>query len=134
MSSLIEKWLAYAKADLEAAMVLVGSAISHYSYQLAVLHCHQAIEKMLKTVLITKKEEPKKTHNLIYLMEKTGLQFSSEKKSYIEELSPHYQPSRYPDIPYNGPILRYDKKIAEHHLKNTKELFKWLEDQLPPRK
>lgn len=130
MKDLVKRWLEYAKADLEAAEVLVNHPKSHYSYQLAVLHCHQAIEKILKTVIIAKKNEPKRVHNLIYLLEESKLDISEENRKYIEELSPHYQPSRYPDIPYKGPILKYNKKTAEYHLDKTMEIFLWIEKQL----
>ncbi len=46
MKIIVEKWLNFAKADLEAAEILVTHPKSHYSYQLAVLHCHQSIEKI----------------------------------------------------------------------------------------
>ena len=51
MKSIVKKWLEYARADLEAAEVLVSHPKSHYSHQLAVLHCHQAIEKIIKTFI-----------------------------------------------------------------------------------
>jgi len=46
------------KADLEAAEVLVRAGKTSYSYQLAVLHCHQAIEKILKTIIVDNGELP----------------------------------------------------------------------------
>ena len=48
MEEIVKKWLEYAKTDLEAAEVLVKAGKSPYSYQAAVLHCHQAIEKNFK--------------------------------------------------------------------------------------
>ena len=129
MKNIVQKWLEYAKADLEAAEVLVGHPKSHYSYQLAVLHCHQAIEKILKTKIIDNGNEPKRVHNLIFLLQESKLDISEENRKYIEELNPHYQPSRYPDIPYKGPILKYDKKTAEYHLNKTKEIFLWIEKE-----
>lgn len=130
MEPLVKKWLEYAKADLEAAEVLTEHPRSHYSYQLTVLHCHQAIEKILKTKIISSGGEPKKVHNLIFLLQESKLDIPDEFKKYIEELSPHYQPARYPDIAYKGPILKYDKKTAEHHLNKTKEVFTWIEKKI----
>ena len=65
MNTLTRKWLEYAKADLEAAVVLVKSGKTHYSYQAAVMHCHQAVEKMLKTLIVSNNEAPKRIHDLI---------------------------------------------------------------------
>jgi len=127
MKDIIKKWLDFAKADLEAAEVLLCHPKSNYSYQLCVLHCHQALEKILKAVIIKKGGEPKKVHNLIYLLEESSLKASPEQKAYIEKLSPHYQPSRYPDISYRGPAIKYDKKEAAYHFNKTKEVFLWIE-------
>ena len=61
MKSITKKWLDFARADLEGAKVLLRSGETHWSYQLCVLHCHQAIEKILKTVIVENGDEVKKT-------------------------------------------------------------------------
>lgn len=127
MKEITKKWLQFAKGDLEAAEVLLKSAKTDWSYQLCVLHCHQAIEKILKAVIINKGEEPKRVHNLIFLLEKSGLRVTEEFRKYVEELNPHYQPSRYPDIRYKGPILKYNQDIAKYHFSRTKEVFSWIQ-------
>lgn len=127
MNKLLEKWYKYAKADLEAAEILVAHPKSHYSCQLSVLHCHQAIEKILKTLIISQSHEPKRTHNLIFLFQESKIGLPKELIEYIEKLNPHYQPARYPDIPYKGPTLKYNIKIAKEHLSKTKKLFKCIE-------
>jgi len=129
MDNIAKKWLGYAKADLEAAEVLSGNPKTNYSYQLAVLHCHQAIEKILKTVLVSSGQEPKRTHDLIKLAETSKLKLSQEFESYLKQLNIHYQPARYPDIQYDD-NLKYDKDTAEYHFEKTKELFSWIEKQL----
>jgi HEPN domain-containing protein len=133
MKTIVNKWLESAKADMEAAEVLVKHPKSHYSFQLAVLHCHQAIEKMLKTKIVAMGKEPKRVHNLIFLAQESGLDLPGEFKSYLEELNPHYQPARYPDIPYKGPLLKYNEKIAQYHFNNTRKLFLWIEKKLNPK-
>lgn len=130
MKEITKKWLKYAKGDLEGAEILLKSARSDYSFQLSVFHCHQAIEKILKTFIMEKGKEVKKIHDLITLLKDSGLDLPKEFQKYLEELNPHYQPTRYPDIPYKGPILRYNKEIARHHFNKTKEIFSWLEKKL----
>lgn len=130
MKKITKKWLEYAKADLEAAEVLVRAGKTSYSYQLAVLHCHQAIEKILKTITVDNEKLPKRTHNLIFLLEETDLEIPERFREYIEELNPHYQPSRYPDIFYKKINSRYTHKKSEYHLAKTKELFSWLEKKI----
>ncbi|OGC23551.1 hypothetical protein A3J90_01350 [candidate division WOR-1 bacterium RIFOXYC2_FULL_37_10] len=134
MNTHVEKWLNYAKADLEAAEVLVTHPKSFYSYQLTVLHCHQAIEKILKTFIVSNGGMPKKVHNLIYLLQESGLKLSKEIEEYVATLNPHYQPARYPDITYKGPILRYNEKTAKEHFKNTKEAFECIEKNIIQKK
>lgn len=130
MKTITKKWLEYAKADLEGAETLLKAGKSQWTDQLCVWHCHQAIEKLLKTVIVEKGKEVKKVHNLIFLLQESELKVSKEFKEYIEKLNPHYQPPRYPDIPWRGPILRYNKKIAEEHIRKTKEIFLWIEKKL----
>lgn len=130
MNEIIKKWLEYAKADLEAAKVLVDAGKSNYCYQSAVLHCHQAIEKILKTVIISRGGEPKRIHDLIKLSHDVNFKLPVRFQNYIAKLNVHYQPSRYPDIQYKFPTLKYNFKIAEYHFKNTEELFAWVEKKL----
>ena len=126
MDVITKKWFGYAKAYLEAAEILMKHPKSSWSYQLAVLHCHQAIEKLLKTVIVKNGNEPKKIHNLLALVEHSKIDMPEEMLHYIEELNPYYQPSRYPDIPFKGMVLKFDKLTALYHLKKTKELFQWV--------
>lgn len=127
MDSTVNQWLEYAKADLEAAEVLAKNPKSYYSYQLSVLHCHQAIEKILKTVMVSNNDEPKKIHNLLVLVNHSKIKLDTDMKDYIEELNPYYQPARYPDIPLKGQILKFDKKTVFYHLEKTKNLFQWIQ-------
>lgn len=132
MKIAVKKWLEYAKADLEAAEVLTKHPKSKYSYQLAVLHCHQAIEKILKTVIVLNKEEIYKIHDLVRLSELSDLKLPQEFQVYIKEINVHYQPSRYPDISYQGKSLKYDynKENAVYNLKKTQKLFLWIEKKI----
>lgn len=134
MNSITKKWLKYAKGDLEGAEILLRSTKSQYGYQLCVLHCHQAIEKILKAIIVEKGETPIKTHNLVFLLQKTKLEIPEDFRNYIEELNPHYQPARYPDIVYKGPILKYNKETAQYHFNKTKSLFSCLKKKLISKK
>jgi len=134
MNDIAKKWLDYAKADLEVAEVLVKNPKSKYSLQLAVLHCHQAIEKILKTIIVNKGVEPKRTHDLIKLLLDSKQKLSPELKEYLERLNIHYHPARYPDIHYKEGIIKYSKETVFYHFKQTKKLFKWLEKGLKLKK
>ena len=86
------------------------------------LHCQQAIEKILKAALIKFGIEIKKTHDLGML---------------AEELCNHIQiEEKYIDICYNltpyGVKVRYPQElyIENHHkdqaIKESEEIFNWL--------
>ena len=98
MDKITGKWLEYAKADLEAAEVLVRAGKTSHSYQLAVLHCHQAVEKIFKTTVVNKNAAPQRIHDLVKLSQDTSVKTPLRFQNYISELNVHYQPSRYPDI------------------------------------
>jgi len=134
MKKITQKWLEFAKGDLEGAEILLDSAKGDYSYLLAIYHCHQAIEKILKAIIVENGETPIKTHNLVFLLQKTKLEIPADFKNYIEELNPHYQPARYPDVVYKGPILKYDEEVARYHSNQTQNLFSWLEKKLISKK
>jgi|SRR3989344_7530066 len=132
MKIAIKKWLEYARADLEAAEILTNHPRSRHSYQLAILHCHQAIEKILKTVIVLNKGEVYKIHDLVRILELSNLKPSREFREYIKEINVHYQPSRYPDINYQGKSLKYDynKENVFYNLKKTQKLFLWIEKKI----
>lgn len=134
MKKITQKWLEYAKGDLEGAKILLDSAKGDYSYLLAIWHCHQAIEKILKAVIIEKGKEVKKVHNLIFLLEESQLEVPKEFREFIEELNPYYQPIRYPDIPYKGPLLKWNKKLATKYFENAQEIFLWIQEKLTSKK
>ena len=134
MKDITKKWIDFARADMEAAKVLLKSGETHWSYQLCVLHCHQAIEKILKTVIVENGDEVKKVHNLIFLLNESKLKIPEEFKQHIEGLNPHYQLPRYPDIRYKGPILRYNKEVAQEYFNKTKQVFLWIEKKLIQKK
>lgn len=62
----VASWLAKAKSDLDTAYVLIRGAELHLdtgSY-----HCQQAAEKALKAWLTSQKQEFRKTHDLVELL------------------------------------------------------------------
>jgi len=116
---LIRDWVDAANEDLMNAQIL----FRHKSYKGCVYHCHQAVEKMLKAIIIKNGMKINKIHDLISLSEKTGLEFPIEITEFIDSLSPHYLPSKYPDVGFK---FNYNKRNSSVLLKKTKEVFKWL--------
>ncbi len=71
----IEYWIISARSDLDTAKLLIRKA----RYVHGLFFCHLAIENALKAH-VTKEtgEIPPKTHNLIYLLDLSNLEFEKD--------------------------------------------------------
>lgn len=125
MNTLSKKWFEFAKMDLCNAKILFRNK----SYEGAVWHCHQAMEKYLKGAISSTGRDIRKTHDLPALLTDTGFHFSQEVLNFAQELNAYYQPSRYPDTALINP-LSYNRKTASRFLKLTKSTIQWLQYQL----
>ncbi len=89
--------------------------------------CHLVIEKAIKAhVVKTSGEVAPRSHNLIYLSEKTDLVFDSETEIFMGILMKYQLQGRYPD--YN-PVLPDILKVNDYFEK-TKTLLQWLKEKL----
>lgn len=122
----IDYWVELSKYDIKTADAMFKAR--RYLYVL--FTCQQAVEKMLKA-LVTKniKKFPPKTHDLLKLIELSGIDVDETKKEFLSRLSFYYIEIRYPQE-----IARIskdvNKKIAHEYLKNTKALLRWLKLKL----
>lgn len=121
MTNASEHWFEFAKNDLRDAKIL----FKNKSYQGAIWHCHQALEKHLKGTLSQRLLKIRKTHDIPTLLKDTGLKFPKSILNFAEELNGYYQPARYPDTALDSP-LSYKRISADKLLKLTKETIKWL--------
>ena len=119
----IAYWTAGAADDMMTAELLIReSRVLH-----GLFFCHLVIEKAVKAhVVKTTGEVAPRSHNLIYLSEKTNLVFDEESLIFLGILMKYQLQGRYPD--YN-PILPDQFKVAEY-LNRTKTLLKWLIEKL----
>ena len=112
-----KRWLAYADENLASAKVLLDNGL----YNPCLQNVKQAVEKMLKAVLIESHQRPKKTHSLSELMgilEGKGLNVSLTADE-IDLLDSIYLPSKYPlgnvlpDFEPDGTLCQRCVAIAE---------------------
>lgn len=129
MRIVTKKWFTFATADLRDAEILFRNK----SYRGCIVHCHQAVEKYLKGVIVELGERVRKTHDLPTLLSDSGLNFPKEILDFMHELNAYYQPSRYPDTALANP-LTYNRLQATKILKLTKTTIKWLQFQLKQEK
>jgi HEPN domain-containing protein len=119
----IEYWINSAKSDLDTAELLIRE--SRYTHGL--FFCHLVIEKALKAH-VTKEtgEIPPKTHNLVYLLDLTNLEFEKEYEDFLGILMKYQLEGRYPDF---NPVIPSEENVLEY-LNKTKMLLLWIERKL----
>ena len=119
----IEYWISGAMDDLLTADLLIKEKrILH-----GLFFCHLAIEKAIKAHFVkTLGEVAPRSHNLIYLSEKTNLKFEEETEIFLGILMKYQLQGRYPD--YN-PVIPDILKVNEYFDK-TKTLLQWLKERL----
>lgn len=119
----IEYWNKGAEDDLLTATLLIREKrILH-----GLFFCHLVIEKALKAHVVKKSGEvAPRSHNLIYLSEKAGLEFDNESEIFLGILMKYQLQGRYPDY---YPTLP-DILIVDEYFDKTKTLLKWIKERL----
>lgn len=119
----IEYWTKGADDDLLTAELLIREKrILH-----GLFFCHLVIEKAIKAhVVMTSGEVAPRSHNLIYLSEKTDLVFDEETEIFMGILMKYQLQGRYPDY---DPVLPDILKVNEYFEK-TKTFLQWLKEKL----
>lgn len=117
-----EEWLTQANYDMDAADYMFRGR----RYMYAIFMCHLALEKGLKAVYAEKLgNEPPKTHNLLYLIEKMKLKLPEDMHDIISTLNRVSVPTRYPDD-LRRILKDYDKKKTKEVLDRSKQVLRWL--------
>ncbi len=110
------QWIARAEEHLDVAFALFESV--HYPQ--SVFFCQQALELLLKAMWIEQADSglPRRTHDLVSLVEELGLALSEEQLGFLRGLTEQYIPTRYADMP-----VEYSLEDAVEYLEQAKELF-----------
>ena len=130
INSKIQYWTEIAEYDLTTAEAMLET--KRYLY--VGFMCHQAIEKILKAVYVTKfhGEMPPHTHRLMKLSLVTDLydKMTQDQRDLIDSLGPLNIEARYPTLKRDlSPSLDHDRCI--HFITQTKGLLHWIKQQLP---
>ena len=130
MQPTVKKWILFAEADLSAAEYLYKKPnANQWTYLLVVWHAHQAIEKILKALIIKKGKELLYIHDLPKLTKLAEINMlSSQQKDFILLLNQYYLTPRYPDLPMTRSYPRITAPQTKHILRDTKELFLCLKN------
>ena len=119
----IEYWIESAKNDIETAELL----IQNNKYLHGLFFCHLVIEKAVKSHVVKSTNQiPPKSHNLLFLADKTDLEISEDYGIFFGILMKYQLQGRYPDYNPNVP----SQQTVLSYLTKTKDLLKWIEEQL----
>lgn len=117
-----EELLRQADYDMDTAAYMFKGG----RYMYTVFMCHLSIEKALKGLYAEKlRKEPPKTHNLLYLIERTKLELPKDLYDFVSTLNRVSVPTRYPDD-LRRMLKDYDKKKTKEVLDESKRVLQWL--------
>ncbi len=117
-----QNWINLSDYDLEAARHMLTTGRFLY----VVFMCHLALEKMLKAHFTEATQSiPTKTHDLIYLVKKSGLDLPQSYLEFIGKINNASVPTRYPED-LQRLIAQYPDSVARDYLEKTEEALGWL--------
>ncbi len=115
-----KNWLMQAEADL----ITANNSIKSKDYYASVFWSQQAVEKVLKSLIIEKEGVLIKIHDLVILGRKAGLPKDLLLK--CEKLSKVYIESRYGVLDNKIPAEKFKRKDAYSFIKISREVLKWI--------
>jgi HEPN domain-containing protein len=126
MSDDARVWQEFAERDMAAGEDLVRTG--HYAH--AVVAFQQAVEKMLKGLIVARTgEQPPRIHSLLRLAEVMELDTTEEQAKLLGDLTNLYAMLRYPAA-HDMPAPDLDQSAAEAYAEGTREMMAWLRQQL----
>ena len=116
------EWLKQADYDMDTAEYMFAGG----RYLYTVFLCHLAVEKALKGIYQKKLESvPPRTHNLLYLIEKTQVQPPADMQKTVVFLNRLSIPTRYPDD-LQRMMKDYTQEKTGEIFEKSKEVLRWL--------
>lgn len=116
-----KEWLNKAESDRDTAKYLLAGE----KYDDCAFFCQQAIEKLLKAVLVLQTDKrPPHTHDLRALLDVISNLDTSEIDEAVSSISGYYVGSRYPLDDVDPAI--FQRPLAEAAVQKTERVFKWF--------
>jgi len=115
----VQAWLEYAEADRRSAYNAMGAD----DYRDVAFHCQQAVEKLLKAVIVQQTgQRPPYEHNLWKLWQHiSNITCPPDVQQVLAALNPHYFLTRYP-----GVGVEYDLIAARELVERMERIWQWL--------
>ena len=117
----VREWLAYAEADRKSA----HNALQMADYRDAAFHCQQAIEKLLKAVIVAETgQRPPYVHDLRTLLRRIEqIDVPEELTRIISDTDIYYTGTRYPGV--LDPEVLTPEHISSL-VSQMEEVFRWF--------
>ena len=93
MSEATERWLIFAREDLQVAEAVLGRGI----YNQVCFHSQQCVEKALKGALVHQGRRPPRIHSITDLLSLFPPDWLADLRGDLVGLDDFYIPTRYPD-------------------------------------
>lgn len=125
---IVEYWLDSSDQDYETMQVLMRNA--QYSWSLFIGHL--VVEKLLKGMYVKQNFDtpyPPKTHNLLSLAEKCGLELEDKQIEKLQIITQFNISARYDDYKQEF-HKKCTKEYTEFQVENIKEIREWLKKKL----
>ena len=115
-------WINLSKYDIDTAKAKLTSR--RYLYVL--FTCQQAIEKMLKALVVKNTGRfPPKINDLVKLLTIAGIEAPDEKKEFLAKLNYYYLETRYPaELSEISKLIK--RQTALNIFNETRKMLKWL--------
>ncbi len=126
VAEVVEYWLESAEDDWPVVNHLIASGDYHY----ALFFGHLYLEKLLKALVVrTTGEHAPRTHNLLILAERAGLDVPDDKHQQLIRFTAYNMETRYPE---ERRLLRnrYSKRYTEMEIDAIQEVGSWLKVQV----
>ncbi len=118
----IDYWLVSSENDWKVA----GHLFEKGDYAYALFLGHLTLEKLLKALFVAESgKTPPRTHNLVYLAEKSDMVLSDQQIELLEAVNDFNLEARYPDEKFSF-YRRCTKAFTIHYLEQIKDFKQWL--------
>jgi HEPN domain-containing protein len=125
MGKLVEQWFMQADYDLDTGEFMFKGRRFFY----AVFMAHLAVEKGLKGLWQARlRTVVPKTHNLLYLVERIGLNLPKELDRFVATLNDVSVPTRYPDDLHKL-MTDYTEARTKEIIEKSRETLTWIKTQ-----
>ena len=120
-----DQWYFQSDYDLDVAKSMLDSGRNIY----CIFMCHLSLEKALKGLYIKRTADfPAKTHNLIYFVDKIGLDIPDADMEFLNMLNTLSVPTRYPED-LEQLLKAYSKERTAIILQQSKIIQQWIKEQ-----